>query len=141
MSSISFPLWFSKATALWRFVFGIWLLAALPILHGIVQSGHLSNAPALVSTTDRTSELGASERTDSPSLQPRALFRTILTEARSHASGRELSSGKNPPSAILPVSASLTFLHTIQQQRPTSSNQPRPKYWHAFKARAPPSIA
>lgn len=141
MSSIGFQRWISKAGAIGRLFFGIWLLAVLLVLHGAIQPGHLSNSQEFVPNAGTMGGMGASERTDSPSLQPRASFGTILTEARSLAPGRKLSPDGDPPSAILPISAPLAVPPTIEQPWPASWDQPRPKAWHAFEARAPPSTA
>jgi hypothetical protein len=70
MSSIDFQRWISKASAIGRLFFGIWLLAALLVLHGAIQPGHLSNSQESVQDVGTMGGMGASERTDSPSLQP-----------------------------------------------------------------------
>ncbi len=141
MSSIGFQGWISKAGAKGHLFFGIGLLAMVLVLHGAILLGPHSNSPELVPDAGTMGGMGASERTDSPSLQPRASSGTILTETRSLAPCREMSPDGGPPAAIIPVSAPLAVPTTVEQPWLVSWDQPRPKAWHAFEARAPPSTA
>lgn len=141
MRSIVYQREISKTGVLVRLFSGIWLFAVLLILHGIVQAGHLTNSPAFVPNVGSMVDMSSSERADSPSLQPRAAFGSILTEARSFPPGRALAPDTELPPAILPASVQLSVLTPVEQPRPASGDLSRPKANHAFEARAPPNMA
>ena len=139
MSSIVIPRWISEAGAKGRLFFGIWLLAVLLVLHGAVQSRHLSSSHELFPDAGAVGGMAANERTGSPSLQPRASSGAIPAEARAPAPGRELSTDGDPPAVILPVAARLAVPASIEQPWPATWARPSPEAWRAFEARAPPS--
>lgn len=140
MSRIGVLRWSSKAGVVGRPWVGLWLLAVLLVLCDAIQPSHLTSHD-LYPSTGTMAGMAASERTDSPSLQARAAFGTIVTETRSLAPGKGLSSDGDTPSAILPVSNPPASRPFLQQPWTASRDQPQSEVRLAFEARAPPSFA
>jgi len=133
--------WISKADATGRLLFGIWLLAMLLVLHGAIQPAHSLIPPEFSHKAGAASGMGASERTQSPSLHHQATPGTVLTEARAISSGRELPLEGGPSSGILPSLVSLETPRPVPQVWVAFREQARQEVRHAFEARAPPSTA
>jgi hypothetical protein len=107
MSSIISQPWISKVSATGRLLSGFWLLAMLLVLHGTIQPVHFSNPQEFSHKAGPASGMGASERTQSPSLHHRATPGTVVVEGRSIASWRDLPLDGETSSAILPLPAAL----------------------------------
>jgi hypothetical protein len=100
----------------------------------------LSSPRIPVSPTSTTDSVGADERAGEPSMQPRALSGTILTEGRHQWPKREFSPDRDPPSALAPGPARSPALAVLDRPWPMSQGQRQPAAARAFGARGPPSI-
>lgn len=130
-----------KTGAMSRLVSGVWLIATLLIVHGLVPPGGLSSSGQAVPRIAAMGGISADERTSSPSLKPRASSAWNLTEGRHHAPKREFPPERDPPSALGPIPATAPKPTSLERPQRLAQEQRQPSAVHAFEARGPPNIA
>ena len=119
-------------------VSGIWLIASLLVLHAAFQRSDLSSSQHFIPQVCATVGVGAMERADAPSLQPRPSFGSILRDGRNKAPKRELY--PDSTEALVPLSSMVSVPVIVEHPWPVRRGQPRSATACAFEARGPPSI-
>lgn len=114
------------------------VLAVLIVLHGVVPIAHQ------LSSGNVRPLFGALVLGSGPMLRPSGLSARspiIRAEARPNAVPPDRFSEQDPPKATLPVSVQPGRDGTTARLVSACCEQPRPKAWRLFEARAPPTIA
>ena len=115
-----------------------WMLAVLLVLHGAVPIAHQ------LSGKNWRPLVGAMVLDSGPTLRPFSLSARsplIQSEARPNAAPPDRASEQDPPKAIFPVSVQPGSDGTTARLLSAYGEEPRPKTWRQFEARAPPSVA
>lgn len=120
---------------------GFWLAAVLLLLHWGAVLGHAPNTGQLSLAPETTGTLSADAQAGVPAVQPRDVPRTILAEAFSQITKRELAPDRASPWGLVPLGLDVTTLG-LEETSPSEIREAQASVIrYAFEARAPPSIA
>lgn len=120
---------------------GLWLLAALLVLHWGAALGNAKSLDQLDPTREATGTLSAEVQTSAPAVQPRDVPRSIVAEALNQITKRDPTSNGESPSGLVPIGLDVSLVlpaecpwWAVHEYRPSIAQR-------NFEARAPPSSA